>query len=70
MDVVGYVRKKVNGNGQVTGWAAYVGEPGNADYVTDFNTAREARTAVEKQIRPSHFRWQRREPGYWEAVMR
>lgn len=66
--VEGYVRKMVNGDGQVTGWAAYIGEPGNAEYETDFNSAREAKERVERRLgRP--VRWQRPEAGYYEAVM-
>lgn len=68
MDVVGYVRKKENGEGNLIGWAAYIGEPGNAEYQTDFNTAREAKERVERRLgRP--VRWQRPFTGYYEAVM-
>lgn len=64
--VVGYVQK------EQAGWRASVGPPPGR-YLTSYNTAKEAKAAVEQQIRTASqagVRWQRPVVGYYEAVTR
>lgn len=68
--VVGRVIRRLDERtGRATGWGAYTG----TRHLTDFNTAREAKAAVEREIRQATtagVRWHRPAPGRYEAVMR
>lgn len=60
----GWAIKHVTADGRPTGWSAWAGNT----YITDYNTAREARKAAESVIDCS-LRWVKDRTGVYRGVV-